>query len=99
MIAEYAEVARRHGQLSLTVLTREGVRGKFTDGVPDGVELLEEVPDYYTPGAVERHVIELLQNSTYDLLFAPREGDIVRAAPSREIRHRRSERGECLGIP
>lgn len=74
MIADYADVARRHGDLSLTVLTREGVRDRLAGGVPEEVELLEEVPDYYTPGAVERRVMELLRNSSYDLLFAPREG-------------------------
>ncbi|WP_327710597.1 hypothetical protein OG912_20335 [Streptomyces sp. NBC_00464] len=84
MIADFADVARRHGDLSLTVLTREGVRDRFANGVPDEVELLVEVPDYYTPGAVERRVSELLRESAYDLVFAPREGDIVRAARLRE---------------
>ncbi|MEU7841689.1 hypothetical protein AB0B39_12115 [Micromonospora sp. NPDC049114] len=84
MIADYADVARRHGDLSLTVLTREGVRDRLAGGVPEEVELLEEVPDYFTPGAVERRAMELLRNSSYDLLFAPREGDVVRAARIRE---------------
>src|SRR6185295_14394089 len=85
-IGGFVEVARAHGDLQLTILTREGVRELMPAGeLPPEIEYYEEIADYYTQGGVERRAMQLLDEHKYDLLFAPREGDIIKAARLREI--------------
>jgi len=85
-IGGFVEVARAHGDLQLTILTREGVRDLMPAGeLSPEIEYYEEIPDYYTQGGVERRAMQLLDENKYDLLFAPREGDIIKAARLREI--------------
>ncbi|MFL6137230.1 MAG: acetyl-CoA carboxylase biotin carboxylase subunit family protein [Frankiaceae bacterium] len=85
-IAGYVRVAREHGDLRLCILTREGVRETLPySDLPPEIELLEEVPDYFIPGALERRAMSLLTERPCDAIFAPREDDIIRAARLREL--------------
>ncbi|RII07919.1 hypothetical protein DSC45_34400 [Streptomyces sp. YIM 130001] len=83
-IDSYTRVAREHGNAELWILTREGVRAGLPDELPPSIRMLEEVPDFYARGGLERRAMELLEQEDFDLLFAPREGDIIRAARLRE---------------
>lgn len=84
-IASYVSVARMHGDLELWILVRQGVAAlPGVEAVRGEIRMLEEVADFYARGLVERRVISLLETEKFDLLFAPREGDIIRAARLRE---------------
>jgi hypothetical protein len=84
-IGGFVDVAREHGDLWLTILTREGVRELLPyDELPPQIVAYEEIPDYYTQGGVERRAMDLLDERPFDLIFAPREGDIIKAARLRE---------------
>lgn len=83
-IEAYAEVARRHGGLDLWILVRPGVFALIGDTELPGVRMVEELADYDVPGVLERRAMDLQEKERFDILYSPREGDIVRAARLRE---------------
>lgn len=85
LLRSYLEMARRHGELELSVVTQKGVsellsveeRTAFVDYV--------ELDDYRRAGELERTVLRLAADRDFDRIFAPREFDLIRAARLRSL--------------
>lgn len=80
----YTDLVNRFPDLSLDVITGMGVREYLPDATIRAFSRYTELPEFRRGGTAEAAAWNALRARRYDVLFAPREDDLIPAARLRE---------------